>query len=284
MDYAKILDNKSTQFTNLGRDILYLPLYFINGQQIVAASPFKISKKGYVQYLEPQKETTTVKLLRKYHMYPHKINWLECLKGASFEGANQPDFSDAVTLAKVNKSPGEHFNQLASHSNKSFRYVRMVFSATELGLTYDGDGASIAEIEFISPSGQIINGNAIGSPGRKYNKYVAKNCFDGNPLTFFEDARPNETNKFVGLKLDTPSQINKIRYLARNDMNSIQIGDEYELFYWDKSFKSLGKKIATDTIVSFNNVPKNSVLWLRDLTEGKEERIFTWEGGKQVWW
>jgi hypothetical protein len=32
------------------------------------------------------------------------------------------------------------------------------------------------------------------------------------------------------------------------------------------------------------HVPKNSVLWLRDLTKGREERIFTYENGKQVWW
>lgn len=68
-------------------------------------------------------------------------------------------------------------------------------------------------------------------------------------------------------------------------MNSVQPNNNYELLYWNnEKFISLGKKIATDTIIEFNNVPKNSVLWLRNLDVGKEERIFTWENGKQVWW
>ena len=286
IDYAKIFNSEFAQFNNLGRDVVYLPLYFVNGQQIVAASPFKITKKGFIQYLEPEKEITTIKLTRKYHMYPTKLNWMYCLKDARFEGANRPDFSDAVTLARIDHIPGEHFQQLNSNSDKSFKFLRLIFSPQELDLPYDdGDGTSIAEIEFISQSGQIIKGKAIGSPGRKYNPFVAENCFDSNPLTFFQDSRPAAINKYVGLKLDVPARIMKIRFLARNDMNSVQPGDEYELLCWEgNSFKSLGKKVANDTLIEYDNVPKNSLLWLRDLSAGKEERIFTWEDGKQVWW
>ena len=160
-----------------------------------------------------------------------------------------------------------------------------MFSRQELNLVYDGDGACVAEIEFISDDEQVLKGKPIGTPGRKYNTYTPDKCFDGNPLTFFEDARSNIKGKYVGLELHKPEQIKEIRFLARNDMNSIQPNNLYELFYWDnKSFVSLGKQVATDTIITYNNVPKNSVLWLRNLTEGKEERIFTWENGKQVWW
>ena len=33
-----------------------------------------------------------------------------------------------------------------------------------------------------------------------------------------------------------------------------------------------------------DNVPTNALLLLRNHTKGKEERIFTYEGGEQVWW
>lgn len=285
VDFAKIVNNSYAQFSNLGRDVLYLPTYFINGQIKAASLPFKISKKGYIQYLEPQKENTTVKLTRKYHMYQNKVNWLKCLTESWFEGANKRDFSDAITLARINKTPGEHFQELVSNSNKSFKYLRLVFSSKESNITYDGDGASIAEIEFLDTNGKILKGKAIGTPGRKYNIYTPTKCFDSNPLTFFEDARPLINGKYVGLELSLPAQVSKIRFLPRNDMNSVQSNNNYELLYWNnEKFISLGKKIATDTIIEFNNVPKNSVLWLRNLDVGKEERIFTWENGKQVWW
>jgi hypothetical protein len=285
VDFACITEKSYAQFRNLGRDVLYLPFYYINGKIIAASSAFKISKKGYIQYLDPQNKTTTVKLSRKYHMYQNKLNWLQCLKDSWFEGANQPDFSDAVKLAEISQTPGEHFAELNSNSKKSFKYLRFVFSSKESTINYDGDGASIAEIKFISNSGQEIKGKPIGTPGRNYNTYTPAKCFDNNPLTFFEDARPKVTGKWVGIELNYPTNVSKIRYLARNDMNSIQSNNQYELLYWNNhSFSSLGKKIATDTLVEFNNVPENSVLWLRNLDEGKEERIFTWENDKQVFW
>jgi hypothetical protein len=285
IDYAEIIDNQYASFTNLGRDVMYLSFYFIEGKQIPAYLPFKISNKGTIQYIEPQKETVKVRLTRKYYMHRRKVNWLECLKNGRFEGANKPDFSDATTLAKINEIPGEHFEEVASESNSTFKYLRFIFSSKELTLPYDGDGASIGEIEFINPAGQIIKGFPVGSAGRKYNPYVPELCFDKNPETFFEDARSNSTEKQVGLKLKSPESVAKIRFIGRNDMNSIQIGDVYELHYWNnKTFASIGNKTALDTIVEFDHVPKGAILWLKDLSRGKEERIFTWEGDKQVWW
>ena len=67
-------------------------------------------------------------------------------------------------------------------------------------------------------------------------------------------------------------------------MNAIQVGDCYELLYWDGEWVSLGAKGATTTCLDYNNVPKNALLWLRDRTTGREERIFTYKNGRQMWW
>ena len=34
----------------------------------------------------------------------------------------------------------------------------------------------------------------------------------------------------------------------------------------------------------FDNIPENALLLLSDGTKGKEECIFTYENGKQIWW
>jgi hypothetical protein len=109
-----------------------------------------------------------------------------------------------------------------------------------------------------------------------------KAAFDGNPSTYVD--LKNADYSWMGLDLGNEKEISKIRYIARNDMNAIQIGNVYELFYWHNSWKSLGKKTATTTFLTYKNVPKNAILWLRNLTDGIEERIFTYEKGKQVWW
>ena len=80
-------------------------------------------------------------------------------------------------------------------------------------------------------------------------------------------------------------EIGKIKYTPRNDDNDISPGDEYELFYWSGSgWASLGKQTAISHKLTYDNVPQNTLLLLRDLTRGKEERIFTYENGEQIWW
>ncbi len=285
IDYAKIKANDEAEFRDLGRTIMYLPLCINNNRLIPVALPFKISEKGYIQYVEPEGQTEKVVLTRKYHMHRRKMNWLNCLAGGKFQGANRSDFSDARTLGKIINTPSEHGGEVRTGTGNAFRYFRFVFSPDELNLLYDGDGASIAEIECYNSSGMKLSGQAIGSEGRKYNPYTPGFCFDGDPLTFFEDARYGQENKYVGLAFERPVSISKIKYTPRNDLNSIQPGDTYELLYWNnQQYVSLGKKTAADTVVVYDNVPKGAMLWLRNLSGGKEERIFTWENGNQVWW
>jgi hypothetical protein len=82
-----------------------------------------------------------------------------------------------------------------------------------------------------------------------------------------------------------PVRIEKIIYLPRSDDNNIRMGDEYELFYWSENgWRSLGKQKAKDIKLRFDHVPDNALLWLRDLTRGSEERIFTYANDQQVWW
>jgi len=285
IDYAVIGKDGFATFQQMGRDVLYLPVYSLQGKLIPAALPFYVTPKGYINYVECKNETETVVLTRKYHFHKRKLNWLKCLENGVFEGSNDPDFQHAFPLAKVEEAPGEHLVELKINENKPFKYYRFKFSKDEQSIVYDGDGASIAEIELISPSGEKIIGEPFGSSGKKYNPYIPEKCFDGNYLTFFEDSRTGNFDKFVGLKLNKPQQVSKIRFIARNDMNSIQIGDLYELLYWDnQQFISLGQKVATSQELTYNNVPKGALLWLRNLSEGKEERIFTYENQKQVWW
>ena len=69
-----------------------------------------------------------------------------------------------------------------------------------------------------------------------------------------------------------------------DDSNAIFPGEHYELFYWRKGWVSLGVQQATDTVLEYRKVPKGALLWLRNLDKGKQERIFTYENGKQIWY
>ena len=117
-------------------------------------------------------------------------------------------------------------------------------------------------------------------------KYVAdekgtyEDLLDNAPLTYLGVRENLEWSLVEGQELC------KIRYLGRNDDNNIFPGDLYELFYYHfpEGWISLGKQQAQREFLIYEQVPAGGLYWLRDLTKGREERIFTWEKGRMNFW
>lgn len=283
--FSKVARDSTVIFTCMGRNVVYAPMYYIDGNLISAGEAFYISKKGWIQPFAPKLDSViNMQLTRKFNMVKRKENWLNTLIGAEFQAANNIMFKDAVTLYAIDKRPSQYKESVAIVCNKSFRYFRLLFNEDSTIISGEYDGACIAEIEFIDKKGNKLKGHPIFKEGRKYLYYLPENCFDGNALTFYEDTR--EINKkYIGLDMGRPVSISTISFQARNDLNNVQIGDKYELFYWYKgSFIAFEKQVAIDTVLNFRNVPANTLYWLRNLSSGSEERIFTYENEEQVWW
>ena len=86
-------------------------------------------------------------------------------------------------------------------------------------------------------------------------------------------------------QLTTRETITCTKKYLRDMTNLIKIGDVYQLFFWDKNgWVSVGTQIAKEKMITFENVPQNALLLLRDLTRGKQERIFTYTNNQQVFW
>ena len=98
IDFSPVENNSHAVFDKLGRGVVYLPLFISGNYLVPAAPPFKITPEGEVIYLEPERKTEKVVFTRKYHFHRRKMNWLVCLKGGKFQGADSSDFSDAIIL------------------------------------------------------------------------------------------------------------------------------------------------------------------------------------------
>jgi len=59
---------------------------------------------------------------------------------------------------------------------------------------------------------------------------------------------------------------------------------EYELSYWADGWQSLGKTVAGAGSLIFREVPVGGLYWLVEDGSDEEERIFTYEDGRQTWW
>ena len=194
--------------------------------------------------------------------------------GSVVEGANHADFSDADTLVMIKQAPSRLCSEVLLPSTKTYRYIRYRGA--------DGTHCDIAELSFYNSSTDTIRlkGEVIGN-GDKERTEQAK-ALDGDLYTSYSSKAPS--GSWVGLKFSKPEMIKKVILTPRNRDNFIRRGDLYELYYWDhQKWCSLGAKEATSDNIIFN-VPKSSLLYLKDLTRGNQERIFEYKNGKQVWW
>lgn len=260
-------------FNNMGRDIVYLPGFYKEGQIIPFNDPFILKEDGSIHYLAADtRKKLTATLERKYYARPDLDFWKEWNKEARFEVADNRSFAKARTIFTVPTCqliPNTWTLDTPIHT----RYIRYLFPE-HLDV--------LAELYFYQ-KGKILLPDAKMSP-------MADKLFDNDLLTyadlnFMKDKDGSAENCWVGMDFGQDVEITAIGICPRNDKNNVIKGLEYELFYWnDEQWSSLGRKTATDYSLTYENVPGNSLLLLKCLTEGVENRIFTWEENKQKWW
>ncbi len=68
------------------------------------------------------------------------------------------------------------------------------------------------------------------------------------------------------------------------EISFLETGKQYELFYWDEEWKTQGCLIADDQPLLFEDMPIGHLYWLVQKDSRKDERIFTYENGVQIWW
>lgn len=272
--YGKIKRGK-VQFKSMGRAIVYMAGVYEKDHIVPFGNPFIITKQGKVKEIKPDKsKTITLELLRKYPFMGAQDFFNSRMDGGQFQGANIADFSDYVTLHTHRGITNGNWYTIPINNNTSFRYLRYIGAK--------GSFCNINELEFYDQKGNKATGTIIGTEGESW--CPKENVFDGDILTGFGGISPD--GNWVGLKLDQPTQLSQIRYIGRNDGNGIERGHKYELYCWDQAgqWKKIGHQTAADNILYFDKIESKGLYLLRDITKGVEERIFTYENGKQIWW
>ncbi len=70
----------------------------------------------------------------------------------------------------------------------------------------------------------------------------------------------------------------------RSKMVFLASGLTYQLSYWKDRWVALGDRVATEEPLVFEDVPAGGLYWLTETGSRREERIFTYEQERQVWW
>ena len=99
---------------------------------------------------------------------------------------------------------------------------------------------------------------------------------DGNPDTFIESS-------WFGMEFTTPVCIKALQLYPRNARNGIETGNNYLLLYYDQGkWMEHSTARATGNYLDFYSVPSETIYWLRNLDQGKEELPFFFYKGQQV--
>lgn len=271
------VNNGNVTFTKMNKECMYLAMYYHDNQFYPASDPFFLNKYGELVYLQPNlNRMQKVNLKRKYT--DKKVNeWCKRIVGGRFQVANRGDFSDAIDVYSIDSVPEALYHTVFPHLQRKYRFFRYIAP--------EGSPGDLAELELYDDKDSLIRGEIIGDNTSHFifglsDKYKA---FDGNVLTYFE--AEHRKNAWIGMDFWKKILLNKFMYLPHNDDNFIREDELYELFYWKAGWHSLGKqKGEKSKQVLIYQAPTNSLLRLSNLTKGKEERVFVYENGEQVWY
>lgn len=265
-------DSSSIKGENYGEGCLFMPVSYLQEKMQALNYPFILKEEGEPRYLFPNiTETETVILFRKYPRKKRIIDFAKKAKEGYFQLSNERSFAQSELVYYIDSIPASHI-QTIPLINKKYRYMRFYKR---------NGGISMSEIGCLDTNKQVIPSKVLADPILMKDPEL-KNICDGNALSYYDIG--NLKDIWIGLDFERPTALSSLFFCPRTDNNDIVSGDEYELFYWNDKWISLGKKTADNNNLVYKNVPKNSLLWLRDLTTGKEERPFTYEHSKQIWW
>ncbi len=281
--WGEIKSNKM-YFNNMAVDNLYIAAYYDNGKIYTASEPFFIDIKGNTKSCKANiSKLISMKLERKYPRFKRIEDHAWGLRQSKAEGANDPEFKNFTPFFRIIDIPFQVTDSLLN-LNKKFRYIRLKSA--------DHRQANYAEVEFygkkeINAKETKLTGTIMGYPEiNKENEHPYTLAMDNNLETYF--SKPKGSKGWVGLDLGEGNEhiITRIRFAPRSDTNYILKGDIYELMYWNNNgWHSMGKKTAIHyNIITYDNVPSETIYLLRNLSRGKEERIFTYENNTQIWW
>lgn len=260
-------------FSKMGRNVMYITLGY-DGEDLQPLSlPFILHTDGTLQYIRCSHDSVrSVDVRRKYYQSNNVAKMRKRILHGKIQCATRRDFSDSTTVYTIDNLYIP--DKIMLESAAPHRYWRY--------LSPDGSNGSIAELAFFDDNDSLLTGQPIGSTD---DANTVARAFDNDWLSNFETWEAN--GNWVGMDMQKPVKVAKVRVVPRSDDNDIHPGDMYELRYWSQQNKwvSCGTQVAESNSLHYDNIPVGALIWVSDLTRGMDERPFLIDESENVeWW
>lgn len=263
-------------FEQVGRDIMYMPCYYNGKNQVLADYPLWVRSNGEAESIVPDRDSLqTLRLNRKFTYNSSGDYSGMAIIGVQLYATNDLSKAPYDLVSEIRHYNYMAYDTLRVNTTKKYKYWMM----KKVGQNFP----EFASVKFVQDNGGVLTVAStftIDATG-KMNKdgLISRIIFNDDLLDF------GMVFNIAGVEFEEPVSVDVVKYITRNDKNGVYSGDTYELLYFDKGeWVSLGKKVATADYIEYDNVPSGALYWLRNRTEGKEERPFTVTNGRVRFW
>ena len=275
--FAKRESGKA-KFCKVGRGIVYLPASINKiGELVPEGNPFILATDGTRKEIVLDKQhPQRLRAVRKYTLTVEQKDYCRQMENGEFHVANSSNFSDSVIIAVAKNVNESRFYSIKPKYKGDYRYFRYMAPAGSYG--------NVGEIELYGKDGERLSHKRVYGYRWTEKGHEQAKLYDGDPLTSF--TLQATKRGWCGVEFEEPVHLSEIRFIPRNDGNYICEGDTYQLYYWDNDDWQMAgeQKGNREGVLWFDKVPSKALFLLRDITQGKQERIFTYENGEQIWW
>lgn len=274
---------QNVTFPSVIPDRYYFPVYYSPfGKSFSFGNSFYLNKEGEIEKNHVEERTDSATLLRKFPIKQKLVDKAIKLIGTVIIASNEPSFHSCDTVGIIADTLQPYFQNIKLEMNRGpYQYY-------QIKTTDEYPHAALSELEFItdirygyknimpasslpsfSPEDTLSEDKfEVRLMDEPLERIKWKAEYDGNPQTSPE---PYPTIYFM---LEKPQFVTKVRMMPLNANNSIVAGNQYELLYWDNGeWKKILSQQAKFNYITVS-IPIGSLLWLRNLTGGKEELPF----------
>ena len=280
------VESEVVTFEAMGRDVMYVPAYYQQGQYRIAGDPVMLTWEGETVAMPcDTTELHDIRIYRKYPLKPSMFRYTRPFKGMTIQTSPDSLFEAATTIDTIRRFPSPKLtvaDRIRQRDRWRWETYRDTVVFTKLHSTRylrfcaaPKTECIVGEITCYDANGMPLEASALGSkPG-------AENVLDG---VYGETYHDPDTLGWVALDFGEEVDVAYVTFFPSHDSNAIQVGERYALYYWNDGWVQSFEQVAQHKYLDAR-VPKGTVYWLKNLDVGKEERIFTIdEAGEQMWW